>query len=317
MFPRPVDQALTSQKISEKPRWPIRSIALFVIVALLAGLLLLPIGELADGDRSATPALLRIGVLPDQNAELLRRRFTPLVDYLSQRLNLPAELRIPDSYGDLLDQFHDREIDLAFFGGYSFIKANERDGARALVMRRIDTRFTSVFVVAAESNAQTLADMRGRHLGFGSRLSTSGHLMPRYFLEQMSNDPETFFGRVEFSGAHDRTAYWVRDGIVAVGALNATKFRSMVENNLLEPGQLRVLWETPPYADYVWALHPLVDDDLALAIRDAFLALSPDVDEHRTILQALDASGFIPADPVYFDNLEMIVRSHEGARSSD
>lgn len=295
-----------------------RSIVVIVVIALLAILLLLwPAEDAGDGNQQAAPALLRIGVLPDQSAESLQRRFTPLLDYLSMRLSIDGELKIPGSYEELLEQFHDREIDLAYFGGYSYIKANQRDRARALVMRRIDTRFTSVFIVPANSDAQTLAEMRGRRLGFGSQLSTSGHLMPRYFLGQQGIDPEAFFGQVEYSGAHDRTAYWVRDGIVDVGALNAITFRSMLDNELLEPGQLRVLWETPPYADYVWALHPSIDDDLALAIRDAFLALSPARNDHRRILGALDASGFIPADPAYFDNLETIVRSREAALSAD
>ncbi len=295
-----------------------RTIVVTVLVILLAVVLLLwPVDDAGDGDRHAAPALLRIGVLPDQSAEMLRRRFTPLVDYLSMHLSIDGELTIPRTYEELLQQFHNREVDLAYFGGYSYIKANQRDRARALVMRRIDTRFTSVFIVAADSDAQTLAEMRGLRLGFGSQLSTSGHLMPRYFLGQKSIDPEAFFGQVEYSGAHDRTAYWVRDGIVDVGALNAITFRSMIDNELLEPGQLRVLWETPPYADYVWALHPSIDDELALAMRDAFLALSPERNEHRTILEALDASGFIPADLVYFENLETIVRSREAALAAD
>ncbi len=295
-----------------------RSVFVILAIALLAGLVLLwPVDDAGDGERHATPALLRIGVLPDQSPESLRRRFTPLLDYLSMRLNIEVELRLPGSYQDLLDQFHAQEIDLAYFGGYAYIKANQLDQARALVMRRIDTRFTSVFVVAAGSDARELVDTRGQRIGFGSQLSTSGHLMPRYFLEQMGMVPEDFFSRVDFSGAHDRTAFWVRDGIVDVGALNATTFRSMLEDNRLEPGQLSVLWETPPYADYVWALHPSVGDDLGHAIRDAFLALSPDRDDHRAILDALDASGFIPADPSYFENLETIVRSREAASAPD
>lgn len=295
-----------------------RTIVVIVLISLLAvALLLWPTDEQGDGDRQATPALLRIGVLPDQSAESLRRRFTPLVDYLSTQLKVETELRIPGSYEELLEQFHDREIDLAYFGGFSYIKANHRDRARALVMRRIDTRFTSVFIVAANSDVHTLAQTRGRRLSFGSQLSTSGHLMPRYFLGQMGIDPEAHFGAVEYSGAHDRTAYWVRDGTVDVGSLNAITFRSMLDSALLEPEQVRVLWETPPYADYVWAIHPSIDEDLALAIRDAFLALSPERNDHRTILEALDATGFIPADPAYFRNLETIVRSREAALAAD
>lgn len=264
-----------------------------------------------------SPQILRIGVLPDQNPETLKKRFEPVLDYLSAKLQLTCELIVPDSYPDLLQHFHDQKVDLAYFGGYSYVKAKQRDGAIPLVMRRIDTRFTSLFIVRADNPAQTLEGLENRSIAFGSNLSTSGHLMPRYFLQQKNITPESFFSDVQYSGAHDKTAYRVRDGRVDVGVANATTVRSMLDKGLIMPNEIRILWETPPYADYVWAIRPQLARSFSTRIRDAFLQLSPDNVDHRKVLQNLNAIGYIPANPDDFLALENIARETDAMLAAD
>lgn len=264
-------------------------------------------GLLETGNMEPT-GILRIGVLPDQDPETLKKRFAPVLDYLSEKLQLTCELIVPESYPDLLALFHERKVDLAYFGGYSYVKARLQDRAIPLVMRRIDTRFTSLFIVKASNPAPSLEALENKTIAFGSTLSTSGHLMPRYYLQQKNITPESFFSTVRYSGAHDKTTYWVRDGKVDVGVANATTIRSMLDKGLIKPGEIRILWETPPYADYVWAIRPQFAESLNTRIRDAFLHLSPDNAEHSRILQNLNAIGYIPADPDDFLSLTNIAR---------
>ncbi|MDH3763509.1 MAG: phosphate/phosphite/phosphonate ABC transporter substrate-binding protein [Gammaproteobacteria bacterium] len=252
------------------------------------------------------PATLRVGVLPDESPERLRQRYEPLLDHLSEQLQIACELIIPSSYSELLSLFTERSIDLAYFGGFTYVKARQQAGAIPLVMRRIDTRFTSYFLVAGDSAVESLHDLRGKTIGFGSKLSTSGHLMPRFFLEQQDIVPESFFDGIEYSGAHDKTAYWVRDRRVDVGAANAATIRSMLADGRINEDDLRILWETPPYADYVWAIRPEFDDASRTGLRDAFLQLTPEIDQHAAILAEVNAKGFVSADPDYFANLEQI-----------
>ena len=255
--------------------------------------------------------VLRIGVLPDQSPEVLRKRFAPVLSYLADNLQLSCELIMPESYTDLLELFHEQKVDLAYLGGYSYVKARQNDQAIPLVMRRVDTHFTSLFIVNANSPAQTLNNLENKSITFGSSLSTSGHLMPRYFLQQKNITPESFFSEVRYSGAHDQTAYWVRDGVVDVGAANTTTIRSMLDKNLIKPDEIRILWETPPYANYVWAIRPHFAESFQFKIRDAFLQLSPDKADHAIVLQNLNAIGYIPADPDNFIALQSIAREIE------
>jgi len=279
--------------------------AVKIALAVLTGLAIVVAGCQPD-DRSApasTPRVLRIGLLPHQSADQTKARFEPLFSYVSERIGHPHELVIGNSYAELLRLFHDGKIDLAFFGGITYLMAERSDGAMPLAMRDIDTRFVSAFVVRADSTARSLEDMKGTVLAFGSSLSTSGHVMPRYFLERRGIHPESFFRKIVHTGGHDRTAYAVRNGRADVGVLDPRVLDSMVSDGRMGAGELRVLWTTPPYPDYVIAVRADLDRRLCDAIRDALLALGVDDPEQAAILRRLDAGYFLPASPQDFKPL--------------
>ena len=289
---------------------------------LLAGILLAGIAVAilfyASASRQALPPQLRIGVLPDQSPDMLRNRYAPLLDYLAGQTGIETQLVIPTDYQHAVDLFSERQIDLAFFGGLTFVQSHAAYGAEALVMREIDTRFTSWFVVRPELAQKRLSDLRGESLTFGDQLSTSGHLMPRYFLQRQWNiEPEKFFSEVRYSGAHDETVYMVRDDGQALGAVNADIARQMLDDGRLGENELKVLWQTPPYPDYVWAVQSGLAEGLKTNLRDAFLRLDADNPGERAILDRLGTDTFLPADPRDFETLSDIARGLGLIGSSD
>jgi len=256
-------------------------------------------------EQASSNETLRIGILPDEGEEVLRERYTPLFEFLSQETGRPYELLIPNSYEDLLRKFGEGQIDLAYFGGVTFMKANSEHDAVPLVMRDVDSRFTSVLVVAGDKSFE---ELRGKRFSFGSRLSTSGHLMPRHFLQvQRGVNPEKYFRSIQYSGKHDRTAYWVRDGEVDAGMVNSEIVRKMFADGRLQPGDIRIIWTTPPYPDYVWTLHPRIHPVDSERIQQAFLKLSIDNPQHETILSNMSAAGFYPASIEDFSMLKQVM----------
>ena len=261
--------------------------------------------------QKTAPSLLRVGVLPDESEEVLRKRYGSLLAYFAAKTGLEFELLVPASYSDLVQQFHDRKVDLAYFGGLTFIQAHVFDNAVPLVVRDVDTRFTSWFLVRDDNPARSLADLKGNAFAFGSKLSTSGHLMPRYFLNKEKHiTPEKFFGDIRYSGAHDKTAYLVRDGTVALGVANPEVVRAMIRDRRLRDNELRVLWETPAYTDYVWAVQDDLNSGVKTRLRDAFLELDANDPAHSKILVGVGAGSFLPAGMSDFHSLQQIAESH-------
>lgn len=253
--------------------------------------------------------VLRVGALPDQDEAALRAAYAPLMDFLSKKLEVPVELTVATSYPDLVDRFEAREIQLARFGAVTYVHANRRCGAEPLVMSDVDTRFTSYFLVPGESPANGLADLKGKSFSFGSALSTSGHYMPQYFMREQQIEPEEFFSDVIYSGAHDATAYLLRDKEVDAGAANSRIIDQMFEDGRLKSGDVRILWETPPYADYVWATSADMNEERRADLLDAFLEILPGTEETDRILQNLGAnSHFLPATDGDFAKIRSVVK---------
>jgi phosphonate transport system substrate-binding protein len=253
--------------------------------------------------------VLRIGVLPGENRATQERNFSPLVEYLEQELGIPCQLLLHDSYEELQLAFEDERLDLAWLGGFTFVNVNRSRGAVALVSRDRDFRFTSYFLVRSDETATDLNDFRGKRFAFGSRLSTSGHLMPRYFLARWGIDPETFFGEVLYTDAHDRTVNAVRDGVVDVGVASGVAVDAMLASGEMSDEQLHVLIESPPYLDYVWACQTKMPPALRTEVRDAFLNLTTENPEHAEILNRLSAKYFLAVDSEDFLELRSFIDS--------
>jgi len=278
-----------------------------LLIWLICASLVFQLSACSGPEQEAFNGTLRIGVLPDENKQELLKRYTPLLEFLSQETGHPCEIVIPDNYDELLKLFGEGQIDLAYFGGATFVKANTKYDAVPLIMRDVDTRFTSDLVVADE-DLKSIKELEGKRFSFGSRLSTSGHLMPRHFLHvQHGLTPEKYFHSVQYSGKHDRTAYLVRDGYADAGVINSEILRRMFADGRLRPGDIRVIWTTPPYNDYVWAAHPHIPPLELEKIQQAFLQLSVDNPQHKAILANLGAAGFYPASILDSSMLQQVM----------
>ena len=278
-------------------------------LAIIALLLSMLTGCSGNDDESLTTDRLRISVLPDQSEAELRERFTPLLDYLSRETGLSYEFVLVKDYEDLLERFHRNELDLARFGGFAFVRARLADGAPPLVMRDVDANFTSTFVVRGDSEAVSIRDFKDKVFSFGSRLSTSGHLMPRHFLLEQGIIPEEYFSKVLYSGAHDRTVEWVANGQADLGVANAIVVSRLYEQGVITPEQVRSLWNTPHYADYVWAVNPRVPEAVYERLLQGFLRLSPNKPEQEEILRATGGQLYLPATEADFVALEAVGRN--------
>lgn len=277
------------------------------LTILVVAILIPACTDNADTEK-LVPEVIRLGVLPDQSEVALVAKYSPLVDYLSRQMDLDVELVLSADYAALLEDFHTRRIHIANFGGLTFTEAERVDGAEPLVMRDTDLRFTSCYLVSRNDTRQTVSQFAGESLAFGPKLSTSGHLMPRYYLKAAGWDPDTFFASIRHSSGHDETAIWVQDGAVPIGVANCVIVETMLADGRLQRSKVRILETTPAYADYVWAVQEDLDRSLKAGLRDAFLALDVLDSEHQSILQKLGASAYLPASRADFEAVRRAVR---------
>ena len=254
--------------------------------------------------------VFRVTAIPDEAPTELARKAAPLVAYLEKQLGMKVEFTPVTDYAAAVEALVNRKVDLAWFGGFTFVQAHVRSGGKVIpiVQREEDEKFKSVFITA-DASVKQLTDLKGKDLSFGSQSSTSGHLMPRHFLLQQGLDPERSFRRVAFSGAHDATIAAVASGKVAGGALNISVWEKFVAEKKVDPTQVRVIYTTPPYYDYNWTVHA----DLPKAQRDkllaAFLNLKPGSAEADEILKLQRATRFVPSKAENYQGIEAAAKN--------
>ncbi|WP_161865094.1 putative selenate ABC transporter substrate-binding protein [Pseudomonas yangonensis] len=253
--------------------------------------------------------VLKVSAIPDEAPTELLRKFKPLGAYLEKELGMKVEFVPVADYAAVVEALAADRIDMAWLGGFTFVQAHLKTGnAVPLVQREQDAEFTSKFITS-DPAVKSLQDLKGKTFAFGSVSSTSGSLMPRYFMLQDGIKPEDFFSRVAYSGAHDATAAWVQAGKADAGVLNASVWQKLVDGGKVDTDKVKVFATTPTYYDYNWTVRGNLDADLQAKIKSAFLALDPAKPEHKAILDLQAASRFIETKPENYEGIEEAART--------
>lgn len=146
-------------------------------------------------EEASSDQVLKTTAIPDFDQSELTRAFDDFAVYLSEATGLEVEYVPVADYAASFTGFERGEIDLAWFGGLTGVQARELvPEAEAIAQRPMDAEFKSYFVKHKDtSDINELADLVGKSFAFGSESSTSGHLMPRYFLNEEGITPEDDF----------------------------------------------------------------------------------------------------------------------------
>jgi phosphonate transport system substrate-binding protein len=264
--------------------------------------------------KGGSAKVLRFSAIPDTNTTEQTQKFQKLADYLTKELGVKAEFVPAADYDASVTKFANGEIQLAWFGGLTGVQARaDVPGARAIAQGDTDPKFYSYFIANASTGLELSDDfpegIKDLKFTFGSKQSTSGCLMPSYFIiEKSGQKPAEYFSKpVNFSTGHDQTAILVQDGAWEAGVMNFATYDDMVKKGTLDPEKCRVIWKTPTYADYNFTAHPDLDKTFGAGFIDklqtALIAIKdPD------ILAAMTRGAIIEATNEDFKGIEDVAK---------
>jgi phosphonate transport system substrate-binding protein len=266
---------------------------------------------------------LRISSIPDQDPDKLAERDRAMAAYLHKALGVPVEFVPVTDYAASVSLFHTGDLDLVFYGGLTGAQARlQTPGSVLIAQRDIDDAFQSVFIAGNRSGIGTVSSvdglslLKGRRFTFGAETSTSGRLMPEYFLDRAGVNAATDLdGPPGYSGSHDKTIALVEAGTYEAGALNAQVWRSRLDDGSVDLREVHAVFTTPPYHDYHWLAGPETNQRFGPKftdkIRSAILALSPDQPSQAHILALYGAKKFIATKASNYREIEQIARKRE------
>ena len=255
------------------------------------------------GEESADPEVLRVGLIPNQNPESVEANYEPFGEYLSEQLGREVELTVPVSYGAVVEAMVNDELDLAYFGGLTYVQARNRGEVTPLVTESNpetgDTTYRSVIIVPAESEIEEVSELEGRDFAFGSVSSTSGSLYPAIMLRNAGIDYRTDLGNFNYTNGHDATAQAVANGQVDAGGVEDRILYRLQDEGTIDRDSVRVIDESEPIQGYPWVVRNALTDDLKMDIAQAFL----DIDD-PAILDLLRAEGYERIEAGDYDYVE-------------
>ena len=268
----------------------------------------------------AAKATLSFSAIPDQQSTELAEKFGLLAKYLSDKLEVPVEYVPATNYAASVEMFTNGDVQLAWFGGLTGVQARANvEGAEAIAQGKSDPQYYSYFVAHADTGLERSDDfpagIKDLKFTFGSESSTSGRLMPSFFIiENTGQNPDDWFSKpVAYSGSHDKTALQVASGQFEAGVLNYKVYEKLVAafkedpSKGIDPEKCKIIWKTPYYADYNFTAHPKLEETYGAGfikkLQEALLAI-----DDPAILDAFPREAIIAAKNEDFDGIVKVAK---------
>jgi phosphonate transport system substrate-binding protein len=243
------------------------------------------------------PALLKVALLPDENASALIKRNQPLKEYLEAKLGKKVELIVTTDYSSMIEAMRFGRIDLAYFGPLSYVLARTKSEIEPFAAMVTDGKptYRSVVIGNVKAGVNSLADIKGKKMAYGDRASTSSHLIPKTMLKEAGLVHDRDYHQ-HFLGAHDAVAVNVANGNADAGALSEVIWNSLVERKLVDASKVKVLGHSKEYPQYPWTMRSDLAPALKEKARKAMLELKDPV-----VLKNFKAEGFSPITDKDYD----------------
>jgi ABC-type phosphate/phosphonate transport system substrate-binding protein len=211
-----------------------------------------------------------------------------------------------------------RQIDIAWNTNLAWIKVHRATGGacRALAMRDVDIRFTTVLVARTDSGIATLADVRGKRLALGSADSGQAAILPRHFLHQAGVEPDRDCRVLRFDldvGKHGDTGTSelevlraLREGRADVGALGEATWAHQLAEGRIDAGQLRPIWTSPGYCHCNFTALADLPEDVGRRWTDALVAMDYGDPRWRGLMDLEGLKRWVRADEAILEGYRVL-----------
>ncbi|WP_137221420.1 MULTISPECIES: putative selenate ABC transporter substrate-binding protein [Shewanella] len=261
----------------------------------------------------ALSATFTFTAIPDEDESQLRTRFDKVAVYLSEQLGVEVKYIPVKSYSAAVTAFRNNQVQLAWFGGLSGVQARRLVPGSEAIAQGFEDQFFKSYLIANHSidlmPSDNFPTLNNYTFTFGSKDSTSGRLMPQYFIEKNTGKPiEQIFKRIGFSGDHSRTISQVEAGVYQVGAVNYKVWDTAVETGKVDTSKVKVIWESPTYQDYQWTVHSGIDNDFGAGFKDKLTQVLIGMTD-KDLLASFPRESFVPAKNSDYEPIERVAKT--------
>jgi ABC-type phosphate/phosphonate transport system substrate-binding protein len=239
----------------------------------------------------------------------------PAIDYL-----------LFSNYDRQVQALLEGQIDIAWNTNLAWVKVHRAlssarlEACRALAMRDVDARFTTVVVARTDSGIASLQDIRGKRLALGSADSVQAAVLPRHFLQQAGVQPGTDCTLLCFDldvGKHGDTGTSekevlraLEEGRADAGALGETTWERYAAEGRI-PQHIRAIWTSPGYCHCNFTVLADFSEDLAERWTEALLGMKYEDPRWRGLMEKEGLKRWIRADDDILEGYRVVFEAVE------
>lgn len=281
-------------------RWLLAGLALFMLTACRGSQdAALPYVDLSA--RQPLPQAASLGVAPLRLAVAAiispagtMESYDELARYLGQKLGRPVELVQRRTYGEINDLVAEQAVDLAFVCTSAYIEGHDLFGMELLAAPQVrgETVYYSDLIVPANSDAQSMSDLRGQVFAFTDPISFSGRVYPTSLLQALGETPDSFFSRTFFTYSHEKAISAVAAGVADGAAVDNLVLEFALERDPELAQRIRVIHRSPAFGIPPVVVPPNLPADQKAMLLHLLLEMDQDP-EGRRVLDGLAIDRFV------------------------
>lgn len=216
---------------------------------------------------------ITIGLIPSEDPRMVITESQAMVERLEQVLRMDVKPFVATDYNGVIEAMRAKKLDIAFYGPFSYVLAVQVADAEAFAIAplpKAGSTYRSQIIARKDHGIASLADLKGKTFAFVDPASTSGYLFPKAGLLKAGYDPDTFFGRVIFSGGHDAGAIAVQNGKVDAAAIADGLLDTAIARGVVNKDDIVIVWTSDAIPGAPFAMRRDLPPELKKRVVAAF-----------------------------------------------
>lgn len=251
------------------------------------------------------PEKINFGVIPTAGSTSMKENFSGLTEHLNKKLGIKVELQLAGDYTGVITGMQHKHIDVAYFGPESYVQAQKRANAEALVVE-VDAEtgvpgYRGIIITKKDSGLNTLESIKGKTWAFTSSQSTSGTLVPTVMFSKSGIDPQKYFSKVLYSGGHEASILSIKAGKIAAASTNDLDFNRGL-GKAWTADDFNIIWTSDLIPGSPMAVRGDLPESLKKALKEAFISYND-----KDGLNKLKIKGYIEANDSMYDPVRDLI----------
>ena len=254
------------------------------LVMIVASQTLSGCKDKAELDANGVPEKLLIGSYGGDNPAQTKGALEPFRAYLQQKLDMEVEFFYTTDYTAVIEALRSKKIHMAHLTPFAYILASQKPGLEPIVTLGLNgkpTLYHSIIFTNTLTGLKTMADVKTRakslSLCFADPASTSGHLIPRAYLNSIGLNPDNAFKETVFAGSHAASILSVKSGKVDVGcSTSELALNKLIKEGIVKKEDFVILWTSPPIVNDAITVRSDLNRDFIKKVQNAYLSAAKD-----------------------------------------